>query len=743
MTANTGFIDLVRQAAELLRERPLAMHCEAALAEDVVQNCQSPLFSLVVLGIASAGRKLIDDVLGITYPIRGAIRVFTYGAQPKATLHPLNGESVTLALDKVSAHPAASSADLMCCIEVEIDNPLLKTGVEIVDISGSENDVSAPSRKTYLLRANGFLFVTSATQVFPLADRTQYAALLGRRDARQALFAVTDMHLIEEEDADELHAWVRKLLKPYFTGEQAFFDAGTHRCHVFFINPRSEQSVSVFRHSLQTFLTSPECRLASASAASAQTLIYLVGCAIDSLTARRETLHLRLERLRDEERDLSDTARQKARQEVDFEDRLERLRERCRFRIDEYLVRKIDLMYTHWTADAPQFLHIGSLNISSIAGASVSSRTRERLRNALCFRLRAYLQSHFNEWVRATQSVLSAEVAQMDAAIQGPLVFPDATLDSLSRAFGDNVQTTFDPKAVDELLRKRFREWLGVEEGGRMRLLARGTLFAAISFAEPPVLRLGSLVALAVFEAFEAARYQQNVKRALLNHLRENFFRVARTELTNPELLETSFADLDGFMAILGGAQNLLAARLCGQLPEPISSKLKAAEYGADDRIEFLSALNQVLEKAVLYTPELDAVVRLQSHTQYALKHSVDNASANRLLLADAFPEYVNPKVKDILYTAIEEQLLNATLEVHKTLRSETQDLLDNAAERLRSAALEVCAAQTEIADLAASEESLYKLLATVSAAVYSTPVSREEVAELFPLKAALYREAR
>ena len=135
----------------------------------------------------------------------------------------------------------------------------------------------SPESKTLLQNAKGFLLVVDARRVFSQQERAHLAAILGQRDPRQLFIAVNNIQSVEE--VDEVKAWVRKVLEPYFVDAQGLFNEDLYQTHVFFVDRKHPPSFESLQSQLIRFFKDPEERINSALAASVQVSALAVGTA--------------------------------------------------------------------------------------------------------------------------------------------------------------------------------------------------------------------------------------------------------------------------------------------------------------------------------------------------------------------------------------------------------------------------------------------------------------------------------
>lgn len=473
---------LLSEIARFFRQSPYALPQAAILADEWISQLQSTQFTLVALGNSEACKSLLRA----------------------------------------------------------LDLSRLADDVQILDLSEEDEEMDKVAWRARLAHAHGFLFVTHATQIFPQSQRQLAAVLLGDGTAKQARFVITNMHLIDQNDVDDVHAWVRKLLGRYCTDSQGNLDETLYSERVLFIDQSDPAEIAYFVANLQHSLTNSMTRQMAKASAATQTLIYLIGGAEQQLEQTRQQQQTAIDTLRKEQQQLVQSEQTRQEQWTRLHEQLKNLHERIKFVTQASLVRHLDKMENRWNNDAPRFLELDDLTLPTIGSLSLASTARQRIGNKLKRNVENYLQGQFADWAAELPTLLTQEIENWQLNLKPPFTLSAQALEELNRTFTHALPATLNQEQLAGLLQQRIKAWIGGGELGIVKLIARAALLTVVVVGSS-LFSITGLVAWAVFEAIQAGKLQRDVKESVSSDLRRSLFRLLRAELSKPEALGNRF----------------------------------------------------------------------------------------------------------------------------------------------------------------------------------------------------------
>ena len=221
----TLLVNVLRKAAGLLEEE------RSQLKAEVIEACDRinyPTYRTVVFGPFNYGKStLLNALLGEKtlpmdlVPTTGAAITVKYGQEPRTCVVRADGsiqeESGTstirdfAVLDEYRKMRADVSA-----VEVYCPHPLLKLGIELVDLPGTDDEQAQNDLvQQQLLRADLVLQLLDGRKLMTLAERENLRDWLLDRGLNNVIFVVNFLNLMELEDRQKVALRLRFLAESF------------------------------------------------------------------------------------------------------------------------------------------------------------------------------------------------------------------------------------------------------------------------------------------------------------------------------------------------------------------------------------------------------------------------------------------------------------------------------------------------------------------------------------------------
>lgn len=525
--------------------------------------------------------------------------------------------------------------------------------IRLIDLNLDE-ELSSESQ-TLLQNAKGFLLVVDARRVFSQQERAYLAAILGQRDPRQLFIAVNNIQSVEE--VDEVKAWVRKVLEPYFVDAQDLFNEDLYQTHVFFVDRKHPPYFEPLQSQLIRFFKDPEELINSALAASVQVSALAVSSAqeyihkkiidqqetLDALVSKQKKLYLEQQELQDKKKD--------------FYWKVEESSERICVKVHSSLLQHLERMYSQWDENSQSIFQWEELATPMLLRSLISQEELETLELTINRRVQEYLREEFNTWINTLPEEIQPELEYLAKFQEQSL---NLRLQSLNSAFASSRYQSVDQVKIRQTLQKMVQN---VAFGGRRidqslaRLLLRAVFAYLIIFSHSILIRLGSGVGMLGTEAMGIESEAKKIREDLSHQVRDSLLQNLRRAIMTSELTEMSFRDLDTFLQRLARHDTALLDAIYHQLPESIQTMLRSQSLSEDQREDLIGGLNKGLAALDGNTQKLLEGLDASPETISLLARGTDSARGFRLLLADVFPDEVHANLHDLLFTNIEYQM--------------------------------------------------------------------------------------
>lgn len=595
----------------------------------------------------------------------------------------------------------------------------------------------SPESKTLLQNAKGFLLVVDARRVFSQQERAHLAAILGQRDPRQLFIAVNNIQSVEE--VDEVKAWVRKVLEPYFVDAQGLFNEDLYQTHVFFVDRKHPPSFESLQSQLIRFFKDPEERINSALAASVQVSALAVGTAqeyihkkiieqqktLDDLASKQKKLYLEQQELQGKKKE--------------FNWKVEEISERICVKVHSSLLRHLEKMYSQWDDDSQSTFQWEELATPMLLRSLISQETLETLELTINRRAQEYLREEFNTWINTLPEEIQPELENL---VQFQEQSFNLRLLSLNSAFASSRYQSLDQVKIRQTLQKMVQN---VAFGGRridqslVRLLLRAVFAYLIIFSHSILIRLGGGVGLLGTEALGIESEAKKIREDLSHQVRDSLLQNLRHAILTSELTEMSFRDLDTFLQRLARHDMALLDALYQELPENYQTLLSSQSLNEEQREDLIGALNNGLSTLDSKNQKLLEGLDASHETISLLAKGTDSARAFRLLLADVFPDEVHANLYDLLFTNIEYQMaqfLGETREFMDREDSASKSTLDQELAHTVTTEQSISAHLHQLQEIS---KQIQEKFDHISVTIYGKPFTDDELRSIMPHKKTFF----
>jgi hypothetical protein len=719
-------VQLLEELAGIATTPPLALERQAALFDRLAATLHGPTFTVTLIGDYGSGKSsLLDTLLEIKRPHLPVTQILRAGETETVTLCLDGTARMPLPphqLEQIAGQDAAVPGSV---VEWTFANSWIGPDVRIVDLAEVDGILPADGAE-YLADTNAFVLVVHAARVFSQKEKALLAALLGERDPRQALIVVNNIDTVEADDLGEVRDWVRTTLQSYFIGSDGAFDEPAFERHVFYVNQKEAASVAALGERLRNLIEdrgeraaaarAMAIQMALAPAASLQQYLVKAGIELDRPQQELDALRLTIKREQAErESALLDLQHDAA----DIGDQIAR-------KVYASLLHLLDTINARWETDAPHLVQWDELGVQPLFNALISLEHRRVLRRALTRKIEEYLREQITAWSDALPQLIAPEIARLAALFQPGV---DVRLETLGHTLASTHYLSLDDERLRAMLNAMMRQLLlggSAIEQILQRTLVRGLVAGFLIFAGPMLLKMSGIVALIAAEATNSSRQLAAQRHEMLVQMRDRLIAGLREELALPGFGDASFIRLDTFMQLVGSGDTPLLAHLRAALPDAVRASLARPAHSSAEQVAFIQHLNAALGHGTHLPAHLMPNLELSAELRYLQEHDVDQSQTNRLLLAEAFPEHVRPKVRDLLDASVGYQVGRIAQQAAYMLQQHDQSAQSDA--RLVAAQAAATAATKRQEELAAISQRVRELLAAAGLAVYGRDFSDAEL---------------
>lgn len=732
LSLDDTLVQALRELASSATSEPFGLVVEAESLDRLATGLCSTNFSVAVIGDHGSGKSaLLDMLLDVKRPRLLVTQILRSGTTP--SLQRLNGStSIALTpneLKRLTEDPGNDSP-----IEWVFTDKWLGLNMQIIDFA--EADGLVPSGQAeHLAQANAFILVVHATRVFSQKEKALLAALLGERDTRQALIVVNNIDKLDADDVDEVQDWVRATLKPYFLNQDGHFDATAFARRVFYVNMQEPSSIAALRDRLYDLCQNNDERSEAASAAALQSALLPTMAMLQHLEKENAKLAVPQQELEALRQSVNRNQSELRQQQLELQRASTDIGDQITHKVYTSLVAMLNTIHDRWEQDASRLMQWEELGMQPLFNALISPEHRSTLHLALIRRTEEYLREQIALWSDDLPELIAPETAKLATLLQQGV---NVQLETLGNKLASIRYQSLDEHRLQSTLNTMMRRLLlggDAIEQIVQRTLMRGLLACLMILTGSIMLKISGIAALIAAEASGSSRQMVSLRHDMLMQMRDQLLAGLREELATSQFGKISFARIDAFMQLLGSDTSQLASYLRNELLLDVKASLTNPSHSDIEQSTFLQQLNAVLERDTPLPVDRLLASELSPETSYTLNHSNDIAQLNRLLLSEAFPEYIRPKVRDLLNASVAFQIGRIVEQAKELLHEQERSV--EADPRLSSAqATATTAAQRQV-ELAALSQHVRDLLTTASISVYGRDFSDDELQVIVARKQA------
>ena len=321
------------------------------------------------------------------------------------------------------------------------------------------------------------------------------------------------------------------------------------------------------------------------------------------------------------------------------------IRRKVRDALFTHLNQFIDQLENEWPDDEPEL----PLNLLTLSHATIDDGERERLNYEIAGAIERFLQQQFAKWVTTVDEVVAAVLVGEN------ILFPLPNLNTFYERLpmGTPLAPNMPPQLLQELAQ-------GIVSGGDRWLtqnLLRLGLAPFATVAGKLVFRRLSRLTLFLTELINLRHQSEVLRQKLKTDLRKQITIILKNSLTVPQLTKTDVMDVEGLKQRLISSSDLFSRSLQGRLvvtdsdsTERLLGRLNQLVYGV--QLSDLEGFDQLS-----LTPPLTDGWQLDSLKQEA------SDRLNRQLLAEVYPQFIFPKLHDLLFNIVDIHFLNFAVE--------------------------------------------------------------------------------
>lgn len=622
-------------------------------------------------------------------------------------------------------------------IKKEYADDWASQGIRIIDIPSEEE--SSTEFLDALLKAKAVLMIIDASHVFSQSERQMFSALLGDKPPQQMLIVIDRINAVEEDEVNDLKAWIRKVVEPYFRDPQGNFNEALYARRLFYINRKDETTLLVLVEELNTLFTQLEERTMAAKASAIQIAALVVGAAQAKINEKQTQQQLLIDSLTASEQKTRQHFEDIRQREADFRQKAADISERIKFKLYSSLVHHLDSMHSNWEKDAPDIMDWNDIEVKVLLENLMSRSQREDFQIKLDEKVQKYLQVEFERWSTTLTKEIAEELRLLSELSSESIELQLAGMQnsfasSRYQGINDNDIQTFMHKMVQNIL-----------IGGRslnqilMRLVMRVVSLSLILFSYKIFWHFTGAFIILGQEALGVGDEVEQIRHELLIRLRDTLLDNLRLALTTSGFSIFSFKNLDAFMAQVAHQDTPLLKTIYRGLPETVRTTLNRSFHTEAECKVFIKSLNIFFEKPNNFDRSVFSNMQLSPEIRNIFKCENESERACRLLLAEEFSDTIYPNLQDLLYATVDYQLSQYLQEDQASMQEQVTTARNTFLQKVSQAEAAKRQAVEEQERLQASMTEIQKHFDLLAVDVYGKPFTPEQVISIYANKKLIF----
>lgn len=332
-------------------------------------------------------------------------------------------------------------------VQIERSHPFCANGVRLIDSPGL-GEAASRTKATmgYFNQTHAIIFVLNATKILSKEEKQFIETYLlpeAKARANNVFFVVNRINLVLSKEVPGIQEWVKKALRPMFTGSDGQLDENLYNRRVFYVNALAaqearemapidermleESGVLALERELERFLTGEE-KVSAAFGSSVQAARHVVSQAQDTILQQKAALDQPLTELEERRAVAEKKLRELEKEKRDIERSIQMVAETAKSKVFADLSTYLNEMHETWPQDSGLEASsdagtIGMINLDEIGAKMVvsaamgSANAKAQIEAIVSEGVRDYLLTKFNDWSTRVPTVVAQDVEAMQEVV--------------------------------------------------------------------------------------------------------------------------------------------------------------------------------------------------------------------------------------------------------------------------------------------------------------------------------------
>jgi GTP-binding protein EngB required for normal cell division/uncharacterized Fe-S cluster-containing radical SAM superfamily protein len=758
----------------------LNMHHDAESLYKRAGSIDEGLFTILVLGMFKNGKStLLNAMLGTkalparAIPTTGVITLLVHGdsdviqvyefdkKEPRKLTHKEFFEEYQLKAEDAGELQEFRFQNVRYA-RMETSHRICARGVRLVDSPGLGEHLSRTNiTESFLKEADALIFVLDATKQLGIEERDFLIKHIGQNRLEQVFFVVNRINFIEDEDKEEVYEHVQKKLRKHFCDLNGRFDKDLYYKRVFWVNAlgalMSRQAsppddvafensgVKTFEDQLEAFLTK-EQMLKARFDTTVQVIGKMLPQAFSYIYSQKITLGQPLEKLIERRDSVSKKLDDLAARCQDIQLVIAEASDKVQLKLEIDLINFVEDMIVHWEEKLPGLSEELSSDITfgDVALGGLSPDRRKKIEDSATKTIERYVKKGFENWSDNATEIIREDVDELDKKLTVRIKEFVLKLSEARKEFsGDE---TVYPKETQDITINITTSIFGGGVGlmgmvmGTIRRVALIFLVLSISYLTP--LGWAILIGLLLYELVLIVRQPEKLKRELLNQLGRRLHENLRNDLRLDDITSANFIKFVDFLKLLKLHKSSLDQFIWKNLSDETKSNINKFKPGdnveeSKKGIEIADKLSADLTRitrmqSVIYNEKRFTGISLPDETKRLLETNPTGkelALLNRHLLVDAYPDYLAPKLRDLIQRSVKSEFVKVSDNLTTDLYAQINQLRSQMDATVEDMKKEQFSAEQEQVRLDQVDDKLLELYNEIRQASGFSTVTRDELA--------------
>lgn len=451
----------------------LGFTSDAAALRNCAHDIEQGIFKIIVLGEFKHGKSTLLNAMlgGKTLPAKAApctaiVTMLVYGHGKTVTVYETHKETPRLLswdafkeefqLTKQDQNTLNQQGYLdrfkdIEYAQMECLHPLCVNGVKLIDSPGLKENISRTRVTTkFLKQSQAVIFVLNATQILSEDERNFIENVFEPGRLNNVFFVVNRINLVDEEEVEEVKAWVKSALKHHFLNEKGVFDEKFYNRRVFFVNAKGaleariktpinslildESGVPALERELERFLTSDE-KVAAALSSTVQLLSWIVAESREKINQEKASLEQPLTELENRREETEKILKILESKKYQIKENILSYSGQIKRKVYENLRDYITEMKDTWPQDSKRIINLDEVSIGRVLGSFVSEEAKSKILEAIERESKKYILVKLDEWCQRIPILIQEDINHLMTEVEVQVGDFELSLDRLRNVF--------------------------------------------------------------------------------------------------------------------------------------------------------------------------------------------------------------------------------------------------------------------------------------------------------------------